>query len=110
MEYTKEETLKVINQTIKNCSKMLDKFNPNKPQYSLLVNRIKALNVAKGLIEENNNISKIEIERALKPIESIIMKLKKAQEKYDINTKQYKKFLPLLNEMYVAKYHILQFI
>ena len=47
MEYTKEETLKVINQTIKNCSKMLDKFNPNKPQYSLLVNRIKALNVAK---------------------------------------------------------------
>lgn len=64
--YSKEEldaAIQLISSTIINCEKMQTKFLEGTSQHSLLKNRIRALQIAKALIEEaikNNTINKRE--------------------------------------------------
>lgn len=53
-----DDTLNIIESTIKNCEKIQPTFKDGTPQLSLSRNRIKALNISKDLItkEENNLI------------------------------------------------------
>lgn len=99
------ESKKTINKVIKNCEKMLIKFKPETSQHTLLVNRISALKLVLCLMDEtcNPNITKKELNEALIRIESIIHKTTKAQSKYEVDSKQYKRYLPLLNAMLISK-------
>ena len=51
--YTKEEleeALRAIDSTIRKCEKALPKLKPRTSQHTLLIRRIKALNIASALI------------------------------------------------------------
>ena len=79
-----------IDKTRIKCEKILPKFQVGTSQHTLLINRINALNVSQFLIErelsqssQTVHLSRNELEDALKPIESIIHKCKKAQSKYE---------------------------
>ena len=57
-QYTDEQiknTLNIIESTIKNCEKIQPKFKEGTPQLSLSRNRIKALNVSKDLITQQEH-------------------------------------------------------
>ena len=65
--------------TIENCQTMQSKFQPGTSQHTLLVNRIRALTVAKNLLEDASiSCPKEDLNQALVPICSIIHKSKKA--------------------------------
>lgn len=108
-KYSQEElkvTLQFIVSTIAKCEKMQPKFAEGTSQHSLLRNRIKALYISKALIEKDNSIekySKADLEKALPPVMSIISKTEKAQIKYEVGTTQYKRFVPIISAMYIAK-------
>lgn len=110
--YQKEEldaAVKLIISTICNCEKMHPKFAEGTSQHSLLKNRIKALYIAKALIEnkgEINTVSQSDLENALPPICSIISKTEKAQIKYAEDTVQYRRLIPMIGAMYIAKAYI----
>jgi len=107
--YTHDElqnALKIISSTISNCEKLHPKFPEGTSQHSLLVNRIKALNISKSLIENDSSIqtyTRAELENALPPVISIIHKTEKAQSKYDKENTQFKRLSPLIEAMYIAK-------
>ncbi len=77
-QYTKQEletTIKILNSTIKNCQRIQPKFLKGTPQYTLLENRINAMNISISLlIEKEGSIkyTKEELLKALNPIISII--------------------------------------
>ena len=104
------QSIHVVESTIVKCKKILPKFQSGTSQHTLLINRINALNISKHLIEkelsqssQNIHFSKKELEDALKPIESIIHKCKKAQSKYELSSNQYKRYSPLIDSMEVCK-------
>ena len=107
--YSQEElqnALKIISSAIRNCEKIHPKFPEGTSQHSLLVNRIKALNISKSLIENDSSIqtyTRAELENALPPVISIIHKTEKAQSKYDKENTQFKRLSPLIEAMYIAK-------
>lgn len=109
LTFDKLESTKVeVNKTIMKCEKIMPKFDLGTSQYTLLINRIRALNLVKNLIEnelDNKHIvyKKQELEEALVPIESIMHKCLKAQSKHEINSKQYQKYIPLIDSMLVAR-------
>lgn len=99
-----------IDKTRIKCEKILPKFQVGTSQHTLLINRIKALSVSQFLIEkelsqssQTVHLSRNELEDALKPIESIIHKCKKAQSKYELSSNQYKRYIPLIDSMEVCK-------
>jgi len=99
------EVLKVIQSTIENCEKAQLKFVEGSPQYSLLTNRIKALEISKSLMEEHNEAvrySDEEITRALPPLNSVISKCSKAQQKFSVGTAPYTRFKKLIHAMEVS--------
>lgn len=107
-EYTQSKV--EIGKVIKNCEKILPKFQLGSSQHTLLINRINALSIGLTLVEmklSHSNLkimySKEEIIHAIKPIESIIHKCKKAQSKFELNSKQYNRYSPLINSMLVCK-------
>lgn len=108
-KYSQQElaaTLRFISSTITNCEKMQLKFSEGTSQHSLLKNRIKALYISKALIENNNNkskYSKLELEKALPPVASIISKTEKAQSKYEEGSPQYRRMAPIISAMYISK-------
>lgn len=82
------------------------KFEEGTSQHSLLKNRIKALYISKGLIENGSNVdiyTQADLEKALPPVISIINKTEKAQSKYDEGTTQYKKFVPIIRAMHISR-------
>ena len=87
-QYTDEQiknTLNIIESTIKNCEKIQPKFKEGTPQLSLSRNRIKALNVSKDLItQQDHNYTEEELSKAATQITSIINKSQKAM----INAKE----------------------
>lgn len=99
------ETKKIVDKVIQNCEKMIIKFKAGTAQHTLLINRISALKLVLCLMDEtcNPNITKKELNEALIRIESIIHKTTKAQSKYEVDSKQYKRYLPLLNAMLISK-------
>ncbi len=101
-----EDALKFISSTISKCEKMQLKFEEGTSQHSLLKNRIKALYISKDLIGNNCDMgqySKLDLEKALPPVVSIINKTEKARSKYIEGTAQYKRFTPIIRVMYIAK-------
>lgn len=101
-----DTAIQVISTTIINCEKLQTEFLVGTSQHSLLKNRIKALYIARALIENDNKIllyTKQDIEKSLQPILSIIHKTEKAQMKYKEETVQYKRMSPLINAMHIAK-------
>lgn len=110
IEYDLNEVLKEVNRIIVNCENIQGKFKVGSSQHTLLVNRIKALMIGKQCIENELLIqtcvieyTKKELEDALTPIESILHKCHTAQNKYELGTKQYKRFEPLIQSMLVCK-------
>ena len=99
-----------IDKTRIKCEKILPKFQVGTSQHTLLINRINALSISQFLIEKELSQSSLilqfsckELEDALKPIESIIHKCKKAQSKYELSSNQYKRYIPLIDSMEVCK-------
>lgn len=73
---------------------------------SMSQNRIKALYISKALIENDSNKGKYtdtDLLKALPPVQSIISKTEKAQNKYDKETIQYRRFAPIISAMYISK-------
>jgi hypothetical protein len=107
--YSKKElddVVHLISSTISKCEKTKLKFKEGTSQHSLLKNRIKALNISKDLIENDCDMvqySKLDLEKALLPVVSIINKTEKARSKYMEGTLQYKRLTPIIRAMYIAK-------
>lgn len=54
-DYTKEElseAQRAITSTISKCEKVLPRLKPGTPQHTLLIRRIKALNISLSLIKD----------------------------------------------------------
>lgn len=102
------EAVKQIDIFLLRCEKIQPKFQSGTAQHTLLVNRIKALQIAKSLIlkQQTDIWSTIELEQALPPIKSIISKCAKAQRKYEKGTSFYKRFEPILQAMKIAQSYI----
>lgn len=101
-----KDALKIINSSIEKCIKIQPKFKEGSSQYSLLRNRIKALQIVKYILEKDekiNDYSLDELRNAEAPIVSIYNKTSKARSKYEIENKQYKRFTPLIEAMVIAK-------
>lgn len=106
-----QNALKIISSTIIKCEKMQLKFKEGTSQYSLLSNRIKAMEISKSLVERDSNIqiyNKDDFDKALPPVISIINKTEKAQSKYEKGSVQFKRFSPIIEAMYVAKLLIIE--
>lgn len=103
-----DSALQLISSTISKCEKMQVKFAEGTSQYSLLKNRIKALNISKALIgnEGATQYTQQELEKALSPVVSIINKTEKAQMKYSEGTAEYRRFNSLISAMYISKAYI----
>lgn len=107
--YTQKElqnALKVVSSTIAKCEKIQTKFKEGTPQLSLLRNRIKALKISRCLIESEISIpayTEEDLEKALPPVISIINKTEKAQSKYEEGSTQFKRLLPIIDAMHIAK-------
>lgn len=100
-KFDSENALKTITSTISRCEKAQLKFKPGCSQHSLLRNRLNALYISKALLthQDISNIQDDELIKALSPITSIISKCEKAQQKYDVDNAQYKRYIHLLNAM-----------
>lgn len=108
-------SLQLITSTINRCEKMQNKFTEGMSQHTLLQNRIKALKISVILIEDQlvedkktgrhrfSPYTEADLRKALPPITSIIHKTERAQSKYDRENPHFKKYLPLIRSMYVAK-------
>lgn len=97
---------KVVSSSMANCKKMQPKFKEGTPQYSLLKNRIQALQIVAYLITDDQKMqmySDEALQQALPPIVSIIHKTKKAQSKCETGSAQYKRFVALIEAMGIAK-------
>lgn len=109
IKYTEEElekALQIVSTTINKCEKIQPKFIEGTSSHSLLKNRIKALYIARSLINNENIIekySKEELIDALNPISSIISKCEKAQLKFQEGTAHHTRFKKLINAMYISK-------
>lgn len=102
----RQQALKGIDSTISKCEKIQPKFKEGTSQHTLLRNRIKALKIAKSLVEADGQVQVYtmeDLEQALPPIVSIIHKTEKAQSKYEEGNVYYKRFAPLIAVMYVSK-------
>lgn len=101
---TTQEIIQFIDATIIRCENIQPKFKEKTSQYTLLNNRIAALFIARNLIsKDKTNYSKQEVETSLEPINSIIHKTKKAQSKYEPDSKNYKRFIKMIETMEYAK-------
>jgi hypothetical protein len=101
-----DDALQHVSSTIIKCEKMKLKFEEGTSQHSLLKNRIKALYISKDLIGNDYDIgqySKLDLEKALPPVVSIINKTEKARSKYTEGTVQIKRLTPIIRTMYIAK-------
>jgi len=81
----------------------LAKFEPGTSQHSLLANRIAALHTVCDLITGNRQPTREELEFAVPRIESIIHKMSAARDKYEPDSRNYKRFDPTVRLMEEAK-------
>lgn len=81
----------------------LAKFEPGTSQHSLLANRIAALRTVCDLITGDRLPTRVELEFAILRIESIIHKMTAARDKYDPDSRNYRRFDPTVRLMEEAK-------
>lgn len=101
-----KKALKIIDSSIEKCMKIQPKFKEGSSQYSLLRNRIKALQIVKCILEKDERIKDYSLDELINaeaPIVSIYNKTSKARSKYEIEDKQYKRFTPLIEAIQIAK-------
>lgn len=101
-----DKALQIVTSVIGRCEKMLPKFADGSSQHSLLLNRIKALYIAKSLMlneSTKNKYIKEELIAALPPLSSIISKCEKARQKHMEGTTHYTRFQNMINAMTIAK-------
>ncbi len=110
--YTREElqeTLRMVTSTISKCEKAQLKFAVGTSQHTLLKNRIKAMYIAKSLLENENikdKYTKDELIEALRPVTSIIKKCEKAQLKFAVGTSHHTRFRNIINAMNISLFLI----
>ena len=99
------EALKVISSTIRNCEKMLPKFDAGSSQNTLLQNRLQAMYIAKALILEDRSrqYSKEDLVNALQPIASILRKCRAGQEKHAVESPTFVRFQKIIDAMTIAQ-------
>lgn len=104
-----EQALQIYISSIRRCENIQPKFPKGSAQYTLLHNRIQALYIVKLLLE-GEDISLLyadeEIQKAVPPILSILHKCRKAQEKYEIDTKQYQRFQGMIQAMRIGDVYL----
>ena len=97
-----------LDHTMEQEEKFLPKFPAGTSQHSLLQNRIQALQTARNLISGASQPSQEALEFALPRIESIIHKMRKARDKYEPGSRNYKRFDPTVQVMEQVRTAILQ--
>ena len=102
------EILNFLDHTRELEEKFLPKFPEGTSQHSLLKNRIRALQTARGLISGEGRPSREELEFALPRIESMIHKMSKARDKYEPGSRNYKRFDPMVQAMKQVRTAIMQ--
>lgn len=109
-EYTNkqiEDTLNVIESTIRNCEKMQPKFKEGASQLSLLRNRIKALYISQDLIKnQEHNYTQEELLKSVDPVTSIINKSKKAMINAKEGTGTYTRLKKIIDAMIISLSYI----
>ena len=102
-----DDTLIIIESTIKNCEKIQPKFKEGTPQLSLSRNRIKALNISKNLItNQENNYTQEELSKAVDQVTSIINKSQKAMINAKEGTGTYTRLKKIIDAMTISLSHI----
>ena len=101
------DILNFLDHTIELEEKFLPKFPAGTSQHSLLQNRIQALQTARNLISGASQPSRKELEFALPRIESIIHKMRKARDKYEPGSRNYRRFDPTVQVMEQVRSSIL---
>lgn len=105
MEHAKityADAMKVVVSTIEKCERMQNQFALGTSQYTLLKNRIHALQVGKAILNQENINAQYhvdELQKAMAPLVSIQHKCKKAQAKYEKGTYQFQRYVALLDTM-----------
>lgn len=93
------ELLEMLDRLIGLEEKFLPKFAEGTSQCSLLRNRIRALQTARELVSGEGKPDREELEFALPRIESIIRKTAKARDKYEPDSRNYRRFDPTVRTM-----------
>ena len=93
------DPLNFLDHTIQLEEKFLLRFPKGTSSHSLLRNRIQSLQMARNLISGASQPSREELEFALPRIESIIQKMRKAQDKYKPGSRNYRRFDPTVQAM-----------
>lgn len=97
-----QATLGVIEASITECKKVMPKFAEGTSQYTLLKNRIKALEISYRIVSDKANssyYSKEELQAALAPIRSLIDKSEKAMIKFKPGHPAYTRLNRLIQAM-----------
>lgn len=102
-----QQFLKSINLMIDKSEKAQIKFKEGTSQYTLLKNRINALNIAYSLIHEKIFQDSItfeieDLKKSVAPIESLISKSEKAKIKLRQHIWQYKMLEENIQSLYIA--------
>lgn len=110
-EYAKEEVetaLAMVDSLISQCEKSKAKFAKGTSQHTLLQNRIKALSIAKALMEDETvKYTTEELENALPPITSMIHKCEAAQKKFRECSSPHNRLKNMIQTMVTARALIL---
>ena len=102
------DILDTVNHTIELEEKFLPKFPEGTSQHNLLRNRIQALQTARDLISREGQPTREDLEFALPRIESIIHKMSKARDKYEPESRNYRRFDPTVQALEQVRKAILQ--
>lgn len=101
-----DEALKTISSIVSKCENIHPKFAEGTSQHTLLKNRINALNISKSLISgevHSQKYKKEDLAEALKPVDSIMSKCKKAQQKFDMGDIHYNRHNKIIKAMQISK-------
>ena len=93
------ELLEMLDRLIGLEEKFLPKFAEGTSQHSLLRNRIRALQPARELVSGDGKPDREELESALPRVASIIQKTTKARDKYEPDSRNYRRFDPTVRAM-----------
>ena len=102
------DILKFIDHTVELEAKFLPRFPAGTSQHSLLRNRLRALQTARDLISGERKPTPEELKFALPRLESILRKLSKARDKYEADSKNYKRFDPAVGIMEKVRSAVLE--
>lgn len=104
-----EDARKHLHALTENCRKMLIKFPEKSPQHTLLLNRIRALEVSYDVLSDPSgkySEPKKSMESILEPLASIIRKSEKALEKAKPHSPQAKRLERLIKTITISIEHL----